>query len=1052
MSASFVKRWFAGAAMLALLAQPLPPPIALATGNPPVATADTATLPDGTDIVMINVLANDTDPESGALTLEQVVLTGAMLGFPHGSGSLIAYERGAASFRGSDTFQYVIMDTEGLTATGSVTVDVQRNNTAPTVNADAYTVPQNEALYVEDRPEKSILFNDTDVDDDMLFAELDAGPSHGVLTLNEDGTFSYVPTTGFAGTDGFTYRATDHIADSATGSVTITVHSTNATPTVGGDSYSVHAGGTLALRIGSGVLVNDGDGDGDVLAAVEIDAPAHGDLELASNGTFTYVPDAGFAGSDSFTYKADDGAALSSTATVSITVSNSAPTGSGDTFTAIHDRVFTNDFLLDSVLMNDSDPEDDDLSVVVPSMPPFITTAHGGSVTIASNGTFSYTPPANFTGSDLFSYRLTDGIATATGTVSLTVTDAAPHATDDYFFTRAGGTSLSVSSPGYLLNDNDADGDTYLLGTLVAGPSHGTLIFYSNGGFIYTPTYGYTGTDSFTYKVRDGMPGLKGSNVATVYIEVAAACGGYGYGSSAGGGGSCPTVPSVSVRGTETDMWAGISDTGALTIVRTGSTASGLLVDFAWGGEATYGTDYTASSTGSVIIPAGATGATVVIMPTATGALGVRSKSVALTIIPRIAYALLLGSHAIAPPIGEKPQITVDQINGGQRLNMPYPDDVTNGNLNKIWNPAGIVIQTAGATTDKTAAIIMITFNNLKLAEKDGLVEWAIKPVARGGKTGAAEFHTRTGWTGAQKNKGRSVALRGVTEGGIDLELRVKGAAKVIETYEAYVLPEKEVSFRVNIWKSVKPEIKALTTVAEAKTHVGIMNIYLRQAGVKMIPDTDGTTKPYRAAYGTITKVENGYFTVSDAPLTLVYNIHNNFYDLENLKAIKPQDQHYYQILRHNARPGISQFAYVLFSEDHSALAQTKGSQPLWLNKARKEPMTRFPFNYRLTAGAAAQLHIARISTPLDTADAHIGALMFDSDIRKEAARPLFGAIMAHEQGHVFSLRHRGIGEYGYDGLTSTGNLMVGTPLHPYLHMDLDMLQTMVIRQNELLK
>ena len=88
--------------------------------------------------------------------------------------------------------------------------------------------------------------------------------------------------------------------------VAITVTAEPDAPVATDDTYTTPAG--VALDVAApGVLSNDTDADGDVLTAAVAEPPDHGTLVLDSDGAFSYVPDAGFAGTDTFTYVASDG-------------------------------------------------------------------------------------------------------------------------------------------------------------------------------------------------------------------------------------------------------------------------------------------------------------------------------------------------------------------------------------------------------------------------------------------------------------------------------------------------------------------------------------------------------------------------------------------------------------------------------------------------------------------------------------------------------------------------------------------------------------------------
>ena len=172
-----------------------------------------------------------------------------------------------------------------------------------------------------------MLGNDADPDGDPLTAVLVTGPSHGSLTVNANGSFSYTPAADYAGGDSFSYRASDGTLTSNVATVTLTVTAVNDAPTAAGDAYST-AEDTVLTVAGPGVLGNDADPDGDPLTAVLVTGPSHGSLTVNANGSFSYTPAANYAGGDSFSYRASDGTLTSNVATVTLTVTavNDAPT------------------------------------------------------------------------------------------------------------------------------------------------------------------------------------------------------------------------------------------------------------------------------------------------------------------------------------------------------------------------------------------------------------------------------------------------------------------------------------------------------------------------------------------------------------------------------------------------------------------------------------------------------------------------------------------------------------------------------------------------------
>ncbi|HEY6139167.1 MAG TPA: Ig-like domain-containing protein [Thermoanaerobaculia bacterium] len=285
----------------------------------------------------------------------------------------------------------------------------------------------------------------------------------------------------------------------------------NHAPVASGDAYAAAEDTPLSVAA-PGVLANDTDADGNALTATLVSGPAHGTLSLASNGAFTYTPVANYNGPDSFTYKANDGTADSNVATVSIAVAavNDAPSASNDSYTTAEDTALS--VAAPGVLGNDSDVDGDALTAVLVGGP-----AHG-SLTLNANGSFSYTPAANYNGADSFTYKANDGSAgsnVATVTIVVTAVNDPPVAVNDAYAVKPNAT-LTVPAPGVLANDGDVDSPS-LTAVLVSGVSHGTLTLNADGSFVYTPATAYKGTDSFTYKANDGAAN---SNVATVTITV----------------------------------------------------------------------------------------------------------------------------------------------------------------------------------------------------------------------------------------------------------------------------------------------------------------------------------------------------------------------------------------------------------------------------------------------------------------------------------------------------------------------------------------------------
>ncbi len=273
---------------------------------------------------------------------------------------------------------------------------------------DAYTIAEDSALTVP--TSAGVLANDTDPAELPLSAvrEEGSGPSHGTLALNADGSFTYTPDEDFHGTDSFSYKATNGDAFSGKAVVRITVTSVTDPPVAVGDSYSVASGATLSPSA-PGLLANDYHPEG---LAVSVDSlnilpPANGRLtSYGSNGSFTYIPDEGFVGTDTFSYRITDGERFSSYATVTITVTGLtlAPVAQPDEYVMTGGTVLQ--VAAPGVLGNDTVRAGRSLTVDVTGG---VTGPVSGSLDLRADGSFRYEPMLGFTGSDTFAYRASDG-------------------------------------------------------------------------------------------------------------------------------------------------------------------------------------------------------------------------------------------------------------------------------------------------------------------------------------------------------------------------------------------------------------------------------------------------------------------------------------------------------------------------------------------------------------------------------------------------------------------------------------------------------------------
>jgi VCBS repeat-containing protein len=460
----------------------------------PIALANAYETAEDTPVTVAapGVLGNDTD-------IDSPTLTGVKVGNPN-NGAVTLNANGSftytpnANYNGADSFTYKANDGTNDSNVATVTITVTPVNDAPSaVNDDAET-PENVPVDVD------VLANDMDVEGSPLTVASFSQGAHGSVMLAA-GKLRYTPAPGFNGTDSFTYRASDSTLVSDLAAVTIDVGAVNDAP-VANDQ-----GVTTAEDTAKEITLIASDADSDPLSYAVIAAPGHGTLS-GTAPNLTYTPAANYNGADAFTFRASDGTAGSDLATVTITVTpvNDAPVAQNGNAATAEDTPT-------AIVLDATDVESASLSYIVVAGP-----SRGELSGTAPN--LTYTPGANYHGPDWFTYRANDGTDSsnvATLAINVAAVNDPPIALGDAFSVEHGGT-LAVGAPGVL--GNDADVESGLTAVVVTNPSSGTLSLNANGSFTYTPSVGFSGTDSFTYKARDGA---LDSNVVTVMITVAQA-------------------------------------------------------------------------------------------------------------------------------------------------------------------------------------------------------------------------------------------------------------------------------------------------------------------------------------------------------------------------------------------------------------------------------------------------------------------------------------------------------------------------------------------------
>ena len=367
-----------------------------------------------------------------------------------------------------------------------------------------------------------VLTNDFDPEGNNLTVNttLVTEPTHGMVVMNPDGTYTYNPDMNYTGHDVFEYVVCDDgmpaVCDTARVDITIFGTGDDNQPPIGiADHYLT----TVDHPVTGSLLPNDSDPEGDTLTinTTPVTNPSNGTVTINPDGTYTYTPNAGFEGQDEFTYQICDDGTPSMCDTVVVTI-DVLPIPSTNSTVATDDAGVgnMNHPITGSLTANDTDLESDNQTV---NTTPVTTPAHG-TVVINTDGTYTYTPDQDFVGNDQFLYQTCDDgtpQACDTATVYLTVMGVnTVIAKNDINQTLK---NISVSGS-VVTNDEDPQGNSFTVDlALISQPMNGTVMMNADGSYTYTPNTDYVGKDVFTYRICDtGTP--QACDTANVYISI----------------------------------------------------------------------------------------------------------------------------------------------------------------------------------------------------------------------------------------------------------------------------------------------------------------------------------------------------------------------------------------------------------------------------------------------------------------------------------------------------------------------------------------------------
>jgi len=402
-------------------------------------------------------------------------------------------------FVGSDSFSIVLSDGGATSETYIFSIKVLASNTAPELVGQNMVTVEDHNIVID------LLATAHDADGDMLTAVVVTQPEHGRLELLADGRYQYIPGANYNGTDSFSYSVSDSELSSQIVSVNIVIHAVNDAPEL--------AAQQLVTDEDTSVIFNPfataSDIDSVNLTAVIVTQPQNGRLTQISTGTYLYVPDENYNGTDSFSYLVSDGELNSQIVTVAIVIRavNDAPVASPMIKTLEEDTE-----IVFSLLTNAIDVDGDALTAVVVNPP-----LHG-QLTETLPGLYHYVPETNFNGEVTFSYYVTDGtLQSEIVNVLLVITPV----NDKPTLTPR---IISMVEDGQLMlnlleNAHDVEGDQLSI-VITEQPLHGQFTAAGGGYYHFIPEANFNGEVKFSYYVTDGQLNSESVNVLIIVNPV----------------------------------------------------------------------------------------------------------------------------------------------------------------------------------------------------------------------------------------------------------------------------------------------------------------------------------------------------------------------------------------------------------------------------------------------------------------------------------------------------------------------------------------------------
>ncbi|MFA0262585.1 tandem-95 repeat protein [Vibrio cyclitrophicus] len=415
----------------------------------------------------------------------------------------------SADFNGELDLTFDISDGQD-TVSSAIDLTVRPINDAPVPEDKTFEIEEDGTLIFTDA---DLLTGATDIEGDNLTVEgvtYDGGD--GILTDNDNGTYTFAPNENFNGDVNFSFDVSDG-TDTVSANIDVSVAAVDDAPVSGDLAYSVDEDGSIRLSQEQ-LLSQASDVEGDDLTASGLTVGGDATVTQNDDGSFTITPDENFNGDIDINFDISDGTnTVQASAGLTVNPVNDLPVPQDQQFSIAEDG--TLQFTDSDLLTGATDIEGDDLTVEGISYE-----GTDGVLTDHGDGSYSFAPNENFNGEVNFSFDVSDGTDTVSANIDVSVTpENDPPVAGSTSYTVNEDNSITISDAQLLATSSDIEGDVSIDSVTYSG-SDGVLEINGNGTYTFSPNENFSGEIALDVVVTDEEGATDATTAGITVLEV----------------------------------------------------------------------------------------------------------------------------------------------------------------------------------------------------------------------------------------------------------------------------------------------------------------------------------------------------------------------------------------------------------------------------------------------------------------------------------------------------------------------------------------------------